>query len=151
MAGSAIASLTKLQHALERDAGSWRASENDAATAARRAATIGSIALQQLKDVVSRLRDLLSTFDLTRPPVRYAAHGSFGDELASATEYQLFLAVERALAEGNWIVQTASLMIGDETYKPAYPRMPIIPRELIPPSPVPMPRILRNPRGIAEV
>ncbi len=151
MAGLAIESLSKLQNVMERDAEGWLVSGDGVAAAARRAATIGSIALQRLKDLVARVRELLSTVDLTRSAVIYAAHDSFGGELASETEYQLFLAVDRALAEGNRIVQTASAMIGNDLYSPIYPPIPMIPRGLIPPSPVPMPRILRSPQGTAQV
>jgi hypothetical protein len=148
LAGFAAASYSTSQNVLQRHSAGWHDTDGTVVTITQRAATVGSMALQQVKDLVYRLQDVLNAANLDRAvPASYTEHPSAGDGLTSYAEYRLAITVERTLQQAGEVLRRAHTDLRLEGFHFFVPAPPIIPEGIVPPQPVPMPELQRHPQG----
>ncbi|MGW1743294.1 hypothetical protein ACWCPQ_31305 [Nocardia sp. NPDC001965] len=148
LAGFAKASYSTLQNVLQHHSAGWHGADGTAATITQRVATVGAMALQEIKDMVCRLQDVLNAADLdSAVPASYTERSSAGDELSSFAEYRIAVTVERTLEQADEVVSRAQADLGIEGSNSLAPVFPTVPEGIMPPRTVPMPERQRHPQG----
>ncbi|NUS92771.1 MAG: hypothetical protein HOQ36_10220 [Nocardia sp.] len=148
LAGFAAESYSTFHNILQRHSTGWDGADGTALTITQRTATVGATALQRVKGLVDRLREVLDATDLVRTvPASYTEPSAADDGLASYVEYQVVLTVERTLEQAGAILNRAQEDLGLEVSNPLLPVFPVVPEEVMPPRPVPMPGRQRRPQG----
>lgn len=103
----------------------WQDMDNNAVTVAQHAASIGQNAIQQIKQLVEALKDILKSAHLIRTlPASYTGTGSV-DGLSSYPEYRLALAVSDTIYRAANIVQHAAAETGQQNNIGVMPILPI--------------------------